>query len=92
MTHDKPDLVVMAQVMAGCFAGEASSHRGQERGKSYMVFHHNGVTICQKIFLFLPTMGYWCFEAIKASHMASGLVARVHGNTGKRKQLGLSLK
>ena len=36
-------------------------------------------------------MGYWCFKAIKASYMASGLVARVHGNTGKRKQLGLSL-
>jgi len=43
----------MAQVMAGCFAGEASSHRGQERGKSYMVFHHNGVMICQKTFLLL---------------------------------------
>ena len=36
-------------------------------------------------------MGYWRFKAIKASYMASGLVARVHGNTGKRKQLGLSL-
>ena len=81
----------MAQVMAGCFAGETSSHRRQERGKSYMIFHHNGARVCQKTFLFLHTMGYWCFKAIKASYMASGLVARVHGNTGKRKQLGLSL-
>jgi len=37
-------------------------------------------------------MGYWCFKAIKASYMASGLVARVHSHTGKKKQLGLSQK
>ena len=43
LTHDELDLVVMGQVMAGCFSGETSSHRGMERGKSYPVFHHNGV-------------------------------------------------
>jgi len=37
-------------------------------------------------------MGYWHFKAIKTSYVASGLVVRVHGNIGKRKQLGLSLK
>ena len=31
------DLVVMGQVMAGCFSGETSSHRRQERGKT---LHH----------------------------------------------------
>ena len=36
-------------------------------------------------------MGYGRFKAIKASYMASGVVARVHGNTGKRKKTGLSL-
>jgi len=91
LTIDELDLVVIAQVMAGCFAGETSSHRRQERGKSYTIFHHNGARVCQKTFLFLHTMGYWRFKAIKASYMASGLVARVHGNTDKRKQLGLSL-
>ena len=92
LTHDELDLVVMGQVMAGCFSAEKSSHRGQERGKSYTIFHHKGARICQKTFLFLHTMGYWRFKAIKASYMSSGVVPRVHGNTGKRKKLGLSLK
>ena len=37
-------------------------------------------------------MGYWRYKAIKASYASSGVVARVHGNTGKPKKLGLSLK
>ena len=32
------------------------------------------------------------FKAIKASYMASGVIARVHGNKGKQKKVGLSLK
>ena len=91
LTHDELDLVVMGQVMAGCFSGETSSHRGQERGKSYTIFHHNGKRICQKTFLFLHTMGYGRFKAIKASYKASGVVPRIHGNKGKRKKTGLSL-
>ena len=92
LTHDELDLVVMGQVMAGCFSRETSAHRGQQRGKSYTTFYHNGARICQKTFLFLHTMGYWRFKAIKASYLVNGVVARVHGNIGKRKKLGLSLK
>ena len=92
LTNDELDLVVMGQVMAGCFSGETSSHRGQERGKSYTMFQHNSVRVCQKTFLFLHTMGYRRFKAIKASYMTNGVVARVHGNKGKRKKTGLSLK
>ena len=62
LTHDELDLVVMGQVMAGCFSGEMSSHRGQERAKSYTMFHHNGMRICQKTFLFLHTMGKWRYK------------------------------
>ena len=91
LTHDELDLVVMGQVMAGCFSGETSSHRGQQRGKSYTMFYHNGSRICKQTFLFLHTMGCWRFKAIKASYLVNGVVARVHGNTGKWK-LGLSLK
>ena len=47
--------------------------------------------ICQKTFLFLQTMGYGRFKAIKASYMVSGVVARVHGNMGKHKKTGPSL-
>ena len=64
LTHDELDLVVMGQVMAGCFSGETSLHRGQERGKTYTMFHHNGMRICQKTFLFLHTIGYGRFKAI----------------------------
>ena len=38
LTHDELDLVVMGQVMAGCFSGETSLHRRQERGKSYTMY------------------------------------------------------
>ena len=62
LTHDELDLVFMDQVMAGCFSDETSSHRGQERGKSYTMFHHNGVRVCQKTFLFLHIMGYGRFK------------------------------
>ena len=94
MTHDELDLVVMAQVMAGCFAGETSSHRRQERGKLYTIFHHNDVRVCQKTFLFLHT-----YHGILALQSHQG---QLHGkwtggqgpwqHAGKRKQLGLSLK
>ena len=91
MTHDELDLVVMGQVMAGCFSAE--TFRQQERTRSFTVFHHNGIRICQKTFLFLHAMGYSRFKAIKASFVANGVVARVHGNKGKsRRKDKLTLK
>ena len=92
LTHDELDLVVMGQVMAGCFSGETSAHRGQERGKTYTVFHHNGTRICKKTFLFLHCMSDMRFKSIKASYLANGVVPRVHGNKGKSRKVGLSLK
>jgi len=89
LTHDELDLVVMGQVMAGCFAGETSSHRGQERGKSYTVFYHQGVKVCQKTFLFLHGIGY---KAIKGSHLTRGVAARTHENKGKSTKWHLTLK
>ena len=84
LTHDELDLVVMGQVMAGCFSSQ--TFRKQERSRSFTIFHHNGARICQKTFLFLHTMGYGRFKAIKASFMANGVLPRVHGNTGKSKR------
>ena len=92
LTNDELDLVVMGQVMAGCFTGEISSHRGQERGKSYTVFYHQGVKICQKTFLFLHAIGYGRFKAIKASYLTRGVAARVHGNKGRSTKWRLSFK
>ena len=87
LTHDELDFGIVGQVMAGCFSGEISLHRRQEKGKSYTRFNHNGMRICQKTLLFLHTMGYGPFKAIKASYMANGVVARVHGNTGSARRL-----
>ena len=92
LTHDELDLVVMGQVMAGCHSGEMSVHRGQGRAKTYTVFHHNGTRICKKTFLFLHCMSDMRFKSIKASYLANGVVARVHGNKGKTRKTGLSLK
>ena len=92
LTNDELDLVVMGQVMAGYFTGKISSHHGQERGKFYTVFYHQGVKICQKTFLFLHTISYGRFKAIKASYHTRGVAARVHGNKGKSTKLRLSLK
>ena len=44
LTHDELDLVVMGQVMAGCFSSE--TFRKQERSRSFTIFHHNGARIC----------------------------------------------
>ena len=84
LTHDELDLVVMGQVMAGCFS--SATFRKEERSRSFTIFHHNGARICQKTFLFLHTMGYGRFKAIKASFVANGVLPRVHGNTGKSKR------
>ena len=92
LSRDELDLVVLGQVMAGCFSDATSSHRGLERGKLYTVFHHGGVRICLKTFLFLHTIGYWRYKAIKASLMANGVTARVHRNKGKGRKLGLTLE
>ena len=96
MTHDELDLVVMGQVMAGYFSAgcfSAETFRQQERTRSFTIFHHNGIRICQKTFLFLHAMGYSHFKAIKASFVANGVVARVHGNKGKsRRKDKLTLK
>ena len=57
--------VGFGQVIAGCFTSKTSSHCGQERGKSYTVFYHQGIKICQKTFLFLHAIRYGRFKAIK---------------------------
>ena len=88
LTHDKLDLVVIGSSDGRLILWETSSHCGQQRGKLYTMFHYNGTRICKQTFLFLHTMGYWRFKAIKASYLVNGVVAKVHGKW----KLGLSLK
>ena len=92
LTHDELDLVVMAQVMAGCSTADSSLSQNRQRTQTHTTFHHNGDRICQKTFLFLHAMGYWRFKAIKAGYLSNGLCSRRHGNKGRSLKTGLSLK
>ena len=90
LTHDELDLVVMAQVMAGCSTAESSLSQNRERTQTHTTFYHNGDRICQKTF-FLHRIGYWRFKALKASYLPNGLCCRCHGNKGRSLNTGLSL-
>ena len=92
LSHDELDLVMMAQVMAGCKSEESSSRQGKDTTQTHTAFFRNGDRICQKTFLFLHGIGYWRFKAIKASYLANGLCSRRHGNKERSSKLGLSLK
>lgn len=92
LTHDELDLVVMAQVMAGCSTGKNLSRGNDDRNHSHTTFHHHGIRICQKTFLFLHGIGYWRFKAIKASYLSDGLTTRCHGNKGRKHKKGLKLQ
>ena len=91
LSHDELDLVMMAQVMAGCKSKQSSSRQGKDITRTHTDFFYNGDRICQKT-LFLHGIGYWRFKAIKASYLANGLCSRRHGNKGRSTKLGLSLK
>ena len=79
LTHNELDLVVMAQVMAGCSTAESSLSQNRQRTQTHTTFHHNGDRICQKTFLFLHAIGYWRFKALKASYLPVLSTSREQG-------------
>ena len=79
----------MGQVMAETF--DDSSFLSKERKKGCTFFHY-GVRICQKTFLFLHTIGYSRFKAVKASYISRGVQPRVHKNKFKHRESGLSVE
>ena len=91
LSHDELDLVMMAQVMAGCQSEQSSSRQGKDSTRTHTAFFHKGDRICQKT-LFLHGIGYSRLKAIKASYLANGLCTQRHGNKGRSSKLGLSLK
>ena len=68
------------------------NYSGWKRGKTYTVFHHQGVHIYKKTFLFLHCMSGMHIKSIKVSYLANGVVARVHSNKGRSRKVELSLK
>ena len=90
LSHDELDLAIMGQVMAGTF--DDSTFLSKEKKKGYTFFFHHGVRICQKTFLFVHTIGYSRFKAVKASYSSRGVEPRVHKNKGKHRESGLSVE
>ena len=74
LTWGELNMVVMGEVMALTVTGS--------RNKTTLFYHH-GHRVCRKTFLFLHGLGKRKFELIKAHYLSSGLMSRVHGNTGR---------
>ena len=79
---DELDLVIMGAVMAGTFDDSTFLNKERKKGYTFFFFHH-GVRICQKTSLFLHTIGYSRFKAVKASNSSRGVQPRVHKIKGK---------
>ena len=83
------DMTVMGQVMAFTHCRKATinstKHRHQikMREKNTTTYHHQGVKVCRKTFLFLHNIGEFRLKAIKAQYLAEGLVPRIHGHSGR---------
>ena len=83
------DMTVMGQVMAFTHCSKATinftKHRHQikRREKNTTTYHHQGVKVCRKTFLFLHNIGEFHLKAIKAQYLAEGLVPRIHGHSGR---------
>ena len=71
LSYDELDWVTMGQFKAGTF--DDSTFLSKERKKGYTFFFHHGVRICQKTFLFLHTIEYSRFKAVKASYSSRGV-------------------
>ena len=68
------------------------NYSGWKRGKTSTVFHHQGVHIYKKTFLFLHCMSGTHFKSIKVSYLANGVVARYTAIKGGGRKVELSLK
>ncbi len=90
LTHDKLDLVILGQIMAGSFSSTTAFNK--DRQKSYTHFYHEGARICLKTFLFLHSIGYFRFKALKASYSSRGMEPRQHKNKGRHTGRGLSFE
>ena len=72
LSWNELNMTVMGEIMAPTMG----SH------KYTTIFQHRGRRICRSTFLFLHGLGKRKFELIKAHYCSSGLVPRIHGNTG----------
>ena len=83
------DVTVMGQVMAFTHCSKATinstkhCHQMKRREKNTTTYHHQGVKVCRKTFLFLHNIGEFCLKAIKAQYLAEGLVPHIHGHSGR---------
>ena len=55
----------------------------EDKERTSTGFLHHGLRVCRTTFLFLQGIGKSRFKALKAAYIHHGLVARVHGHTGR---------
>ena len=55
-------------------------HFPEERQLVSMTFHHHGIRICRKTYMFLHTIGKKRYNNLKASVKTDGVLPRQHGN------------
>ncbi len=58
-------------------------HLPNERQRNTTLFHHHGLRVCRRTFLFLHGVGDFLLRAVKAGYLSGGLIPRRHGHTGR---------
>ena len=58
-------------------------HKQKTRERSSTSFHHHGLRVCRKTFLFLHKIGKARLQDLRSHYLSNGLVPRLHGHTGR---------
>ena len=83
------NMSVMSQIMAftSCNSTPLNSskhrHKQKTRERNSTSFHHHGLWVCRKTFLFLHNIGKARLQDLRSRYLSNGLVPRLHGHTGR---------
>ena len=89
LSWSEQNMGVMSQIMAFTFCDStplnSSKHRHKQktRERNSTSFHHHGLRVCRKTFLFLHKIGKARLQDLRSSYLSNGLVPRLHGHTGR---------
>jgi hypothetical protein len=78
LSHEELDLVLMSQIMAFTNFSESvvGGHAKTPRARTGEVFYHQGLKICQKMFLFIHGCGRHRYDDVKLWYKNEGLQKR----------------
>lgn len=84
---NKLDLVILAKISTFCKDGDETvsnkKKKQNERQRSRSNFLIKGEPVCIKTFLFAHAICSWRFKRLKKIYLKEGVVAKLHGNTGR---------